>query len=118
MPVKLSRGDIVLVRFPFTDLSETSLRPALIVSKEQIGQDIILAAISSIVRDSVFSDCIVNMDHPEFGLTGLRVTSVLRLHKLVTVDRSTIIRRIGYIGPRLQDEVDIILRLVLGLGKS
>jgi len=62
VPVKLSRGDIVLVRFPFTDLSETSLRPALIVSKEQIGQDIILAAISSIVRDPVFSDCIVNVE--------------------------------------------------------
>ncbi len=116
MPAILSRGDIVLVRFPFTDLSGASLRPALVVSKGQIGQDVVLIAISSIVRfPAISSDLILDTTHTEFGLTGLRVTSAFRIHKLATVDRSVIIRRIGYIGPGLQAEVDKLLRLVLDL---
>lgn len=116
MSVILSRGDIVLVRFPFTDLAGSSLRPALVISKEQIGQDVILAAISSVVRDSsISSDHVIDIEHPEFKLTGLRVTSVFRLHKLATVERSKITRRIGHIGPQLQSEVDKILRQILGL---
>ena len=112
----LSLGDIVLVQFPFTNLSNSSLRPALVVSQGQIEQDIVLVAISSVIRDSTVStDCLVNTTHPEFALTGLHVTSVIRLHKLTTVERSTIIRRIGHIGPQLQIEVDKLLHLVLGL---
>jgi mRNA interferase MazF len=112
----LSRGDVVLTRFPFTDLSGASLRPALVVSPGQIGEDIVLAAISSVVRGSrVPTDCIVDMSHPEFSQTGLRVTSVLRLHKLATVERAVIVRRLGCIGPQLQAEVDRLLPAVLGL---
>ena len=116
MPPTFSRGDIVLTRFPFTDLTGTSLRPALVVSQRQIGQDIVLVAISSVVRGALSpTDYTVNPTHPEFALTGLRVTSVFRMHKLAAVERSTIIRHLGRIGPQLQVEVDKLLRMVLGL---
>ena len=46
----LSRGDVVLTRFPFTDLTGASLRPALVVSPGQIGEDVVLVAVSSVVR--------------------------------------------------------------------
>jgi mRNA interferase MazF len=116
MSPTLSRGDIVLTRFPFTDLTGASLRPALVVSPGQIGQDIVLVAISSVVRGALApTDCIVDRTHPEFARTGLRVTSVLRLHKLATVERSVIVRRLGRIGPQLQGEVDRLLRTVVGL---
>ena len=112
----LSRGDVVLTRFPFTDLTGASLRPALVVSPGQIGEDVVLVAISSIVRGSwVPTDYVVGTNHPEFPLTGLRVTSVLRLHKLVTVERAVIVRRLGRIGLQLQAEVDRPLPTVLGL---
>ena len=84
----LSRGDVVLTRFPFTDLTGASLRPALVISPGQIGEDVVLVAVSSVVRGSrVPTDYVVGTNHPEFPLTGLRVTSVLRLHKLATVER-------------------------------
>jgi mRNA interferase MazF len=112
----LARGDIVLTRFPFTDLTGASLRPALVVSPRQIGEDVVLVAISSVVRGSrVLTDYLVETSHPEFPLTGLHVTSVLRLHKLVTVERVVIVRRLGRIGPQLQAEVDKLLPTVLGL---
>ena len=117
MPVPtLSRGDVVLTRFPFTDLTGASLRPALVVLPGQIGEDVVLVAISSVVRGSrVPTDYIVDMSHPEFPLTGLRLTSVLRLHKLATVERAVIVRRLGRIGPQLQAEVDRLLPAALGL---
>lgn len=113
---KFARGEVVLTRFPFTDLRGTSLRPAVIVSQAQIGEDLILTAISSVVRGTLApTDCIVETTHPEFSLTGLRVTSVIRIHKLAAVEDSVIVRRLGRLGPQLQAEVDRFLRLVLGL---
>jgi mRNA interferase MazF len=116
MAATLARGDVVLTRFPFTDLTGASLRPALVVSPGQIGQDIVLVAISSVVRGAVApTDHTVETSHPEFALTGFRVTSVIRTHKLAAVERSVIVRRLGHIGPRLQAEIDRLLHVVLGL---
>lgn len=115
MPAAPSRGDVVLTQFPFTDLTGASLRPALVVSS-QIGLDVVLVGISSVLRGALApTDYTVNMTHPEFVLTGLRVTSVLRMHKLVTVERSVIVRRLGRVGIQLQAQVDRLLRLVLEL---
>ena len=112
----LSRGNVVLARFPFTDLTGTTLRPAVIVSQGQLGDDLVLVAISSVVRGALApADYTVESNHPEFISTGLRVTSVIRVHKLATVERSVIIRRLGSLGPQLQAEVDRLLRAVLAL---
>jgi mRNA interferase MazF len=110
-----ARGDVVLTQFPFTDLKGVSLRPALVVSQGSIGQDIVLAAISSVVRGQLApTDYTLHTSHPEFAATGLRVTSVFRMHKLATVEQSILLRRLGQIGPQLQLETDTLLRKVLG----
>ena len=115
-PPTLARGDVVLTRFPFTDVTGALFRPAVVVSQGHIGQDIVPIAISSVVRGALApTDYPVEMTHPEFALTGLRVTSVLRMHKLAAVERSVIGRRPGRLGPQLRAEVDRLLRLVLGL---
>jgi mRNA interferase MazF len=100
----------------FTDLSGVSVRPALIVSDGQIGSDVILIGISSVVRGGLVpTDITVAMTHSEFHQTGLRVTSLLRAHKLAAVERSVIVRRFGTLGPVLQADVDQALRNVLRL---
>ena len=106
----LSRSDIFLTRFLVTDLADASLRPALVVSPGQTGQDIVLVGISSVVRGALApTDYTVDATHPELPLTGLRMTSVLRLHKLATAERSIIVRRLGRVGPHLQAAVDSLL---------
>jgi mRNA interferase MazF len=116
MTIRLSRGDVVLTRFPFTDLAGSAVRPALVVSAGQIGQDVVLAGISSVLRAGTeATDLIVQTAHPEFKLTGLRVASAIRLHKLAAVESAVIQRRLGQLGPALQAEVDRLLRRVLGL---
>jgi mRNA interferase MazF len=112
----LSRGDVVLTRWPFIDLTGDALRPAVVGSQGHIGQDVVLIAISSVVCGALApTDDTVESPHPAFVLTGLRVTSVLRMHKLAAVEQSVLVRRLGRLGPQLQGEVDSMLRVVLGL---
>jgi mRNA interferase MazF len=111
-----SRGDVVLTRFPFTDLAGASVRPALVVSDGAVGQDLVLTAISSVVRGSLPpTDLLIDTTHPEFSATGLRVASVIRLHRLVTVEQSVVVRRLGKIGAIVQQDVDQRLRQLLRL---
>jgi len=63
----------------------------------------------------VTTDLVVDTKHPEFALTGLRVASVIRAHKLAAVERQIIVRQLGKIGPTLQADVDRLLRQVLSL---
>jgi hypothetical protein len=92
-PLPLARGDVVLTRFPFTDLTG-----------------------SSVVRGALaLTDYTVETTQPEFVLTDLRVTSVIRMHKLAAAERSVIVRCLGRLGLQLQAEVDQLLRMVLGL---
>lgn len=113
---RLARSDVVLTRFPFTDLTGASLRPAIVISEGEIGNDVVLAAVSSVVRGGrVATDLSVPKKHPEFVLSGLRLTSVIRAHKLVTIERSLVVRRIGRVGPRLQERLNELLRRVLSL---
>jgi mRNA interferase MazF len=51
----LARGDVVLVPFPFTDLTQQKARPAVVLSSREFNQqspDVILVAVSSQVPDS------------------------------------------------------------------
>src|SRR5437588_110548 len=107
MPPLLARGDVVLTPFPFTDSKGAPLRPALVVSRVPIGRDVVLAGISSVVHgSSVPTDYLVSTSHAESLQTGLRVASVFRMHKLVTVEETVVVRRLGRIGPLLQLETD------------
>jgi mRNA interferase MazF len=114
--LNLRRGDVVLAQIPYTDLRGVSIRPALVLSQGPIGQDVVLVAISTVSRGTaIASDIPLLPSHSEFKSTGLQHPSVLRVHKLVTVELSVVKRRLGQIGPQLQAQVDNALRGVVGL---
>ena len=84
-------GTIVLVPFPFTDLTASKVRPALIVSKENDkGDDIILCFISSREGGSARA-----MLLPSGNETGLKVRSVLRFDKIATLSKRVILGKLG-----------------------
>jgi len=97
MPLK--KGDIVLVPFPFTDLSQTKLRPAVVLWVDPQGQDTTLCFISSQNLDRTTDDeLILVMDDPEFAQTGLKVASKIRVTRIVTLDRQLLQRRLDQLG--------------------
>jgi mRNA interferase MazF len=91
----LKKGSIVLTPFPFTDLAGQKNRPALVLALSRHGEDVILAFISSVVRDSEETDLLISVDHPEFGETGLKRDSVIKLDKLATISRGIILGSLG-----------------------
>lgn len=112
----LEFGDVVLTRFPYTDLTGWAIRPAVVVSQGEIGEDVILAAISSVIRGPhIPTDYLLATDHPGFPATGLRVASALGLHEVAVVERSLVMRRLGRLSTQLQAEVRHRLRVLFGL---
>jgi len=93
------KHSIVLVPFPFDDLSSFKVRPALCLTLETTEHGhIIIAFISSRIPDNPEdSDLIILRESEQWHGTGLAVDSVFRLHRLTTVPRSLIKRRSGRI---------------------
>ena len=90
------RGDIVLVPFPFTDLTGQKRRPAVVLAIGAHSDDVILAFISSIVPKTLGNaDLLLQIDNKHFKQTGLKVSSIIRLNKLATIEKRLIRRRLG-----------------------
>lgn len=97
--MSLSKGDIVLVPFPFTDLSQTKLRPAVVLWVDNAGNDVTSCFISSQNVNTLSpEEFAINSSDPEFAATGLKVDSKIRVARIVTLERSLITRRIGKLG--------------------
>ncbi len=98
------KGKIVLIPFPFTDLTATKLRPALVLYEGQ--KDVVVAFISSRTHKPTPVDIIINEKNAEFEQTGLKLTSTIKLDKVATISKDLIIGEIGEIGPKLKEEVN------------
>ena len=98
---------IVLVPFPFDDFSSSKVRPAICLTST-IGnyEHIIIAFISSKIPDELLqSDVMVKKNRALINETGLLVDSVIRLHKLVTIPKTLISRRLGFADKELIDQI-------------
>ncbi|MBS4027157.1 MAG: type II toxin-antitoxin system PemK/MazF family toxin [Ignavibacteriales bacterium] len=113
----MNRGDIVLMTFPFSDLSTTKVRPALVLSSFNSNeQDMIVALISSNTRRELLSsDFLLNQTHIDFSKTGLKSESVFRMSKLHNLNKSLAKRRIGKVSDLFMNELEMKLRIALGV---
>lgn len=111
----MTRDKIVLIPFPFDDLSSSKVRPALCLT-DAIGphRHVILAFITSRVSaNPLTSDLVIDASAPDFPSTGLRVSSMLQLHRLMTVTTTMIRRELGTLPPTLRTEVNARLHELL-----
>jgi mRNA interferase MazF len=100
------RGDIVVLQYPFSDLSGSKRRPALVLA-DLPGDDIVLCQITSRARFDAFS---VVIGHDDFASGSLPKDSLARMSKLFTADKSLISSVAGHITQTKFDEaVDIFL---------
>jgi mRNA interferase MazF len=102
------KGKIVVIPFPFTDLSTYKRRPALILLETKY--DVVVAHISSIIPSASSStDVLILQGERSFIRTGLITDSVIMLDKLATVEKSLIIRILGEVGENLKAEINMKL---------
>jgi mRNA interferase MazF len=113
----MTKGKVVLVPFPFDDLSTFKVRPALCLT-EPIGANrhIVVAFITSRIDTELSAtDVLFDPAQADFAATGLKVASTLKLHRVITVTATLIRRELGLLSPPQQVLVDDGLRRLLGL---
>ena len=98
-------GQIVLFRFPQTDLEDGKLRPALLVGKLP-GEydDWLICMVSSQTRHAIPEfDELIREDDSDFANSGLKVSSVIRVGRLAVIQGEILLGAIGQMAPeRLQ----------------
>ena len=101
------KSSIVLVPFPFDGFSLTKVRPALCLTSEiGLHDHVIIAFISSkIPNELINSDLVIKKNSNSWTGTGLTVDSVIRLHKIVTIPKSLIKRKLGRISAGLEKQI-------------
>jgi mRNA interferase MazF len=95
--IDFKRGDIVLIHFPFTDLSSTKQRPALVVSSNTLNassDDVLVVAITSQIPAKLAPEEYL-ISSGDLVSCGLPKPSIIRLPKLAALHRRLVIKRIG-----------------------
>jgi mRNA interferase MazF len=95
------KGNVVVVPFPFSDLTQAKRRPALIIAELE-GNDLILCQITS---QSIRDRYAVSIDDNEFETGALRQRSNVRPNRIFTADRHIILYRVGHLKPEKVNQI-------------
>ena len=106
---KFVKGDIVVVPFPFSDLSHSKKRPALVVTLLS-GNDLILCQITSRQISDKYA---ISLDESDYEFGSLKLKSNIRPNRIFTADEGIIL----YKAARLKAEkfnavVDSIVQII------
>jgi mRNA interferase MazF len=99
----MTSGDVVLLHFPFSDLSGSKLRPAMVLAAIDRG-DFIACQITS-NRDA--DPEAVELTAASFAAGSLRTTSYARPGKLFTAHQSIVARRVAQLSAATRDAVKV-----------
>ncbi len=99
----MKKGDIILIPFPFTDLTGLKNRPALVLIS--LEKDVTVAFISSQIKPS---DEFEVMLEPS-PKNGLKKSSLLKVTKLATIEKNLILGKLGELSKEDLDRVDASL---------
>jgi mRNA interferase MazF len=90
---KFIKGDIVVIPFPFSDLSQSKRRPALVIATLE-GDDAILCQITSKTIKDIYG---IPIDDSDFDAGSLKQPGNIRPNRLFTADSHIILYRAGHI---------------------
>jgi mRNA interferase MazF len=110
---KPKRGEVWLVRFPFTDLASTKFRPALVLAVH--GEDVISVGIFSRIPVGTLSKTWVLIEdrHPAFMQTGLKKSSILKAEKIAVIHETVFQRKLGILPEDLLTQAQEALKKAL-----
>ncbi len=98
-------GEIILISFPFTNLTDSKIRPALVINEKK--EDIIVIGIFSkipeVIEDSWF---LVEGNEPWFSQTRLKKATIIKTEKIAVIHNSIVRKKLG----KLPDEVFILVK--------
>ena len=94
------KGDIVVVPFPFSDLTQAKRRPVLVIA-ELKGDDVILSQITS---QNVKDDYSISLAPEEFESGNLNKKSNIRPNRIFTADQKILLYKVGHLKKEKTEE--------------
>jgi mRNA interferase MazF len=110
----MNRGDVVEVDWPFTDLSGTKPRPAVVVQADFLNgliDDTIYVKIQSMAYGIPGTE--VRIDPSVESISGLSKVCYVSCKDILTRDQSLIIRTVGLLSDAAMKQIEACLRAVL-----
>jgi mRNA interferase MazF len=105
-----SKNDVILVRYPFSDLSNSKIRPAVVVSAPHVSQDVFIAPLTSRTRGLLPGEFLLT----DWNSAGLNVPTAVK-GGIYTLHVTLILKVIGRLAHTDADQIDHSLREWLGL---
>ena len=105
-----SKNEVILVRYPFSNLSGSKVRPAIVVNDAHTSQDIIIVPLTSKVSPLLAGEFVL----ADWKTSGLNVLSAAK-RGLYTVHQSLVMKSIGKLSVTDADGLENSLRDWLGL---
>ena len=106
-----AKGDIVLIPFPFTDVSGSKVRPAVVLHSATKSTDIVVVFITS--QTSKRSQFQVAIEPTKEN--GVKLSSVIVCNKIATLNISIVLCELGVSGTKIVESIDCELRKVFAL---
>ena len=117
--MKLQRGDVVLVDFPFSSGQGSKLRPALVIQSDSNNQrltNIILAVITTTThRSGEATQLLIEVATTDGKQSGLLFDSVVTCENLATVNQSLVKRKIGQLSSDMMSHINGCLKASLAI---
>ena len=108
---KFVKGDVVVVPFPFSDLTQAKRRPALVIAT-LTGDDVILCQITSKIIKDMYS---LPLEDTDFEAGSLKQSSNIRPNRLFTADSHVILYRVGNLKHgKISEVIDRVVEIVRG----
>jgi mRNA interferase MazF len=99
-------GDIVLIKFPFTDNLTFKKRPALIIKDTNDG-DVIVCRITSKFYNTKY-----DLELKNWSRCGLKLPSVIRVHKIASIEKEMVEARLGTVDGLVKSEIGNIIKRI------
>jgi mRNA interferase MazF len=106
---KFVKGDVVVVPFPFSDLTTSKKRPALVVTTLD-GNDVILCQITSKAKRDGYA---IQLENVDFKSGSLHQNSYIRPNRLFTADLKIVLYRAGILKrPKLDEVIAKLIEMI------
>ena len=100
-------GDIILIPFPYAELTKTKVRPAVVIAETvDKFKDLVVSSISSVVPCEISTREILLKPN---GINNLRANSIIKVDRIVTLKRTDVIADLGKLSGKELTEFKSVL---------
>ncbi|MGK5093440.1 type II toxin-antitoxin system PemK/MazF family toxin [Deltaproteobacteria bacterium TL4] len=105
-----SKNDVILVKYPFSDVSAQKVRPAVVVNAPHVSNDLLVVALTSKTTSLLKGEFVLT----DWALAGLNVITAVK-RGIYTVHQSLIIKRLGKLSHADSQKIERSLKEWLGM---